>query len=81
MRGGEQLPAPAVLDVSVHASASNLPDDSEKSGETRMATSIPAQLEVPSLSGDADVDGRAKAEVVGSVPEALEKPIIAIDEN
>lgn len=47
MRSGERLPAPAVLDVSVHASASGLPGAVEKSDDTGMANSVPAALEQP----------------------------------
>ena len=44
MRSGERLPAPAVVDVSVHASASSLPEPLEKSADTGMTNSVPAPL-------------------------------------
>lgn len=75
MRTGERLPAPAVVDVSVHASASSLPEALEKSADTGMANSVPAALEQPkSLSGDVDVDVHADAGMVDSVPAALGQP-------
>ncbi len=72
MRRGERLPAPAVLDVSVHASASSLPEALEKSADTGVVNSAPVALEQPkSTFGDLDVDVPG---VVDSVSEELEQP-------
>jgi hypothetical protein len=72
MRSGEQLPAPAVGDVSVHASVSSLREASEESADTEMTDSVPAPLEQPkSLSGEVDVD----VEILNSAPEVFEQPM------
>ena len=69
------MPAPAVVDVSVHASASSLPEALEKFAGTEMAKSVPAALEqTKSLSGGVDVDVHADAGIVDSVPDVLEQP-------
>jgi hypothetical protein len=69
------LPAPAVLDVSVHASTSSLPEALEKCADTGIVDSVPAAEEQPKcLSGGVDVDVHADAGIVDSVPEALEQP-------
>lgn len=74
IRSGEQLPSPAVVDVSVHASTSSLPEPLERSADTGMANSVPAALEQPKpRSGDVDVDGHANAGIVDSVSGALEQ--------
>ncbi|MGO9576252.1 MAG: hypothetical protein ACLPTQ_18220, partial [Terriglobales bacterium] len=75
MRGGERLPAPAVVDVSVHASASSLPEPLENSADIRIANSIPAELKPPtSPSDDVDVDDHADAGIGDSVPKTLGQP-------
>ena len=75
MRSGERLPAPAVVDVSIHASASGLPEALEKSVDIGKANSVPAALERPkSLSGGVDVDVHANAGIVDSAPAASEQP-------
>jgi len=74
MRSGERLPAPAVLDISVHASVSSLPEALEKSADTGIVDSVPAAVEQPKpLYGGVD-DVRADAGIVDLVPEALEQP-------
>jgi hypothetical protein len=75
MRSGERLPAPTAVDVSVHASASPLPEVSVRSAENGIAEEAPVVLEQPkSLSGSVDVDVHANAGIVDSVPEVLEQP-------
>jgi hypothetical protein len=75
MRSGERLPAPTAVDVSVHASASPLPEVSVRSAENGIAEEVPVVSEQPkSLSGGVDVDVHANAGIVDSVPEVLEQP-------
>ena len=75
MRSGERLPAPAVVDVSVHASAPSLPEALEKSSDTGMANPVPEALEQPkSLSCDVDVEVHADAGMMDSVPATLGQP-------
>ena len=69
------MPPPAVLDVSVHASASSLPEALEKFAGTGMAKSVPAALEQPkSLPADVDVEVQADTGVVDSIPAPLGQP-------
>jgi hypothetical protein len=70
MRNGERLPAPAVVDVSVHASASRLPGALEKSVDTGMVDSAPVALE-PTKSRALDVDLHSDTGIVDSVPDLL----------
>jgi len=75
MRSGERLPAPAVVDVSVHAAASSLPEALEKSAATGIVDSVPEAVEQSKfLSGGVDVDVHADAGIADSVPGALEQP-------
>ncbi len=60
MRKGEQLPAPACVDVSVHASTPGLPVVSQDSAATGTIDSAPTSLEQSrSLPGDEDPTVRA----------------------
>ncbi len=75
MRGGEKMPAPAVVDVSVHASASSLPDCLEKFADNKTTNSATTSAAQPkSVSGEVEVDVHADAEIGDSVPKALEQP-------
>ena len=77
MRSGERLPAPTAVDVSVHASASPLPEVSVRSAENGIAEEVPVVLEQPkSLSGsvDVDVDAAATTRNSGFGSDALEQP-------
>jgi len=74
-RRGENVPPPAVVDVSVHASASSLPEALEKSADSGIANSVPALLEQPkAMSGDVDADVHADTGVVDSKPAPLGLP-------
>jgi hypothetical protein len=73
-RRGECVPAPAVVDVSVHASASSLPEALEKFAGTEMAKSVPALEQTKSLSGGVDGDVHAVAGIVDSVAKVMEQP-------
>jgi hypothetical protein len=76
MRSGERLPAPTAVDVSVHASASPLPEMSVRSAENGIAEEVSVVLEQPkSLSASVDVDVRADAGAVDSVAEEESWPI------
>jgi hypothetical protein len=72
MRSGERLPAPAVMDVSVHASTSSLPDDLQ-SAETGTATHGFAATE-HSNSHSVDVEVQADAGTVVSASAQFERP-------
>ncbi len=73
MRNGEKLPAPSIVDVSVHASESILPE-AEESPLTPV-DSVPAVVEQSkSLCGGVDVDIHADTGKVDSVPEDFEQP-------
>jgi len=72
MRKGEKLPAPAVVDVSVHSSASSSPEALEKPADSEIANSVSAALEQPkAMSGDVDADVHADTGVVDSNPAPL----------
>jgi hypothetical protein len=72
MRSGERLPAPAVMDVSVHASTSSLPEDLE-SAETGTVTHGFAATE-HSTSHSVDVEVQADAGTVDSASAQFERP-------
>lgn len=73
IRSGERLPAPSVVDVSVHASAAGLPEGMEEFPVTGTANSVPAAVEQPdSLSHEVGVDTHADSEIEVLVPRARE---------
>jgi len=73
MRSGEKLPAPHVVDVSLHASASSLPEAVESA--LTAPDSVPEMIEQPScLSGGVDFEIDSDTQNVESVPEGLEQP-------
>lgn len=72
MRDGQRLPAPSIVDVTVHAAESTLPEAEES--PLTLENSVPVLDKPNSLSGDVDVDMQAETGEVDSLPEDFEQP-------